>query len=56
MRNKNHKNSYQNEFQKLANVEIAITQKQYTFEVVDNAWNFHFLRIDAVIQVAYVVS
>ena len=40
---KNHKNSYQTEFQKLANVKIAITWKQHTSEAMNNAWNFHFL-------------
>ena len=30
--------------------------KQYTFEVVNDAWNSHFLWIDAVIQVTCVVS
>ena len=29
MQNENHKNSYQNEFQKLAIAEITITYKQY---------------------------
>ena len=59
-RNENHKNSFQNEFQKLVILKIRISKnnswKQYTFEVVNDAWNFHFFRIDAVIQVACVVS
>ena len=55
------KNSYQNEnhknnYQKLATVKIAITWKQYIFQVVNNAWNFHFLWINVVIQAACVVS
>ena len=43
---KNHKSSYQNEFQKIANVKIAIRQKQYTSEVVNNAWNAFSLSLD----------
>ena len=55
VKQKNHKNSYQTEFQKLANVKIAITWKQHTSEAMNNAWNFHFLWIDVVIQVACLV-
>ena len=51
-----HESRYQNNFQKLANMKIAVTQKQYTFDVVNNAWNFHFHWINAVIQFACIVS
>ena len=35
MRNKkNHEKSYQNEFQKLANMKIAIIMKQHTFKLL----------------------
>ena len=37
-------------------MKIATAQKQYTFEVVNDAWNFHFLWISVVIQVACIVS
>ena len=39
-----------------SNCENSYNKKQYIFEVVNNAWNFHSPRIHAVIQVACVVS
>ena len=52
----NRNNSYQNEFQKLSNVKIAVTQKQYTFGIVNNARNFDFVLTDPEIPVACLVS